>query len=73
MNYICCIALFILKISYQNLHSVAQKMGKNGRKHVAHVNGPFIQLAGQRSPVYMDNILFQEDEWEELNEKNAIK
>ena len=45
----------------------------NGRKHVAHVNGPFIQLAGQRSPVYMDNILFQEDEWEELNEKNAIK
>jgi len=35
----------------------------NGREHRAHVNGPFIQLAGQRGPIYMDDMLGPNDQW----------
>ena len=35
----------------------------NGREHRAHVNGPFIQLAGQRNPIYMMDMLSPDDQW----------
>jgi len=38
-------------------------LAPNGREHVGHVNGPFIQLAGDRRPVYMMDMLGQNDQW----------
>jgi len=46
------------------------KYAPNARIHIAHVNGPFIQVTGQRWPLYMADILGDDDEWTEYNYEN---
>ena len=38
-------------------------LAPNDRVHYAHVNGPFIQLQGQRWPIESSLILGDEDRW----------